>query len=59
MIVSLALSSVGLVLSGGGAKGGYEIGAWKALIDLGIEIGGVYGTSVGSLNAAAVCPGGF
>lgn len=59
MIVSLALSSVGLVLSGGGAKGGYEIGAWKALIDLGIEIGGVYGTSVGSLNAAAVAQGDF
>lgn len=59
MILSLALSNVGLVLSGGGAKGGYEIGAWKALIDLGIEIGGVYGTSVGSLNAAAVAQGDF
>jgi len=51
--------SSGLVLSGGGAKGGYEIGAWKALLDLGIEIGGVYGTSVGSLNAAAVAQGDF
>ncbi len=51
--------SVGLVLSGGGAKGGYEIGAWKALLDLGIEIGGVYGASVGSLNAAAVAQGDF
>jgi NTE family protein len=59
IIVSLALSNVGLVLSGGGAKGGYEIGAWKALIDLGIEIGGVYGTSVGSLNASAVAQGDF
>jgi len=52
-------SSVGVVLSGGGAKGGYEIGAWKALLDLGMEIGGVYGTSVGSLNAAAVAQGDF
>ncbi|HOI62983.1 MAG: patatin-like phospholipase family protein [Mesotoga sp.] len=59
MILSLALSNVGLVLSGGGAKGGYEIGAWKALIDMDITIGGVYGTSVGSLNAAAVAQGDF
>ncbi|HPM96247.1 MAG TPA: patatin-like phospholipase family protein [Mesotoga sp.] len=59
MILSLALSNVGLVLSGGGAKGGYEIGAWKALIDMDITIGGVYGTSVGSLNAAAVGQGDF
>ncbi|PIJ60966.1 patatin-like phospholipase family protein [Mesotoga sp. H07.pep.5.3] len=51
--------SVALVLSGGGAKGGYEIGAWKALIDLGVDLGGVYGTSVGSLNAAAVAQGDF
>ena len=57
--VVLFSGSVGLVLSGGGAKGAYEIGAWKALIDLGIEIGGVYGTSVGSLNAAAVAQGDF
>ena len=59
LILSLALSNVGLVLSGGGAKGGYEIGAWKALIDMDITIGGVYGTSVGSLNAAAVGQGDF
>ncbi|MBN2218770.1 MAG: patatin-like phospholipase family protein, partial [Kosmotogaceae bacterium] len=57
--VSLLSESVGLVLSGGGAKGGYEIGAWKALIDLGVDLGGVYGTSVGSLNAAAVAQGDF
>ncbi len=57
--VTMFSASIGLVLSGGGAKGGYEVGAWKALIDLGIEIGGVYGTSVGSLNAAAVAQGDF
>ncbi|RLL83096.1 patatin-like phospholipase family protein [Mesotoga sp. BH458_6_3_2_1] len=45
---------VGLVLSGGGARGAYQIGVWKALKDCGIEIGGVYGTSVGALNSMAV-----
>lgn len=61
LIVSTSLFSqgIGLVFSGGGAKGSYEIGVWKALIDLDIEIGGVYGTSVGSLNAAALAQGDF
>lgn len=44
---------IGLVLSGGGAKGAYEVGVWKALDRLGIlpYIDGIYGTSVGALNA--------
>ncbi len=43
----------GLVFSGGGAKGAYEIGVWKALIELGLadRITGISGTSVGALNA--------
>ncbi|HHV18711.1 MAG TPA: patatin-like phospholipase family protein [Thermoanaerobacterales bacterium] len=44
----------GLVLEGGGAKGAYQIGAWKALRELGVEIKGVAGTSVGALNGAMV-----
>jgi len=45
---------IGLVLSGGGAKGAYEVGVWKALEQIGIVpyIDGIYGTSVGALNAA-------
>lgn len=43
-----------LVLSGGGAKGAYEIGAWKALRELNIKINAVCGASVGALNAAFV-----
>lgn len=43
---------VGLVLEGGGAKGSYQIGAWKALRELGIEFEGVAGTSIGALNGA-------
>ncbi|MDA3941310.1 MAG: patatin-like phospholipase family protein [Spirochaetia bacterium] len=43
-----------LVLAGGGAKGTYQIGAWKALNELGIEICAVTGASVGALNAALI-----
>lgn len=44
----------GLVLSGGGAKGAYQIGVWKAMKELGMEswITGISGASIGSLNAA-------
>ena len=48
-----------LVLSGGGAKGAYEIGAWKALRELDIKIEAVCGTSVGALNAAVVAQDDF
>lgn len=39
-----------IVLSGGGAKGAYEIGVWKALRKLKIDYQVVTGTSVGALN---------
>ena len=45
----------GLVLEGGGAKGAYQIGAWKALKEAGVKIKGVSGTSVGALNGALIC----
>lgn len=45
----------GLVLEGGGAKGAYQIGAWKALREAGVRIKGVSGTSVGALNGALIC----
>lgn len=41
-----------IVLSGGGSKGSYEIGVWKALKKLDINYDIVTGTSVGSLNGA-------
>lgn len=47
--------SYGLVLEGGGAKGAYQIGAWRALKEAGIHIQGVAGTSVGALNGAMIC----
>lgn len=45
----------GLVLEGGGAKGAYQIGAWKALREAGLKIKGIAGTSVGALNGALIC----
>lgn len=44
----------GLVLEGGGTKGAYQIGAYKALRKLGIEFKGVAGTSIGALNGAYI-----
>ena len=41
-----------IALEGGGAKGGYEIGVWKALKEEGICYNAVSGTSVGALNGA-------
>lgn len=41
-----------IVLSGGGAKGAYELGVWKALKKLNITYDIVTGTSVGALNGA-------
>ena len=47
----------GLVLEGGGAKGSYQIGACKALLEMGVEIGAVAGTSIGALNGAMIVQG--
>ena len=41
-----------VALEGGGAKGAYEIGAWKALDEAGVKYNAVSGTSVGALNGA-------
>lgn len=41
-----------IVLSGGGSKGAYEIGVWKAIKKLKIKYDIVTGTSVGALNGA-------
>jgi NTE family protein len=44
--------SYGLVFTGGGTRGCYEIGAWKALKELNINITAVVGTSIGAINGA-------
>ncbi len=45
------------VLSGGGSRGAYQIGVWRALIELGWTFDIVVGVSVGSLNGAMVVQG--
>jgi NTE family protein len=41
-----------IALEGGGARGAYQVGAWRALEDAGIRYNAVSGTSVGALNGA-------
>lgn len=47
----------GLVLEGGGGRGAYQIGACKAIKEMGLDISMVAGTSVGALNGAMVVQG--
>ncbi len=42
----------GLVLAGGGTKGAYEVGIWKALCEMGINVTSIVGASIGALNGA-------
>ena len=46
---------IGLVLSGGGAKGAFQAGVWKAMCELGLaeRVRVVSGTSIGAINGAA------
>lgn len=42
----------GLVFAGGGVRGAYQAGVWKALLELRVKVGAVTGTSIGAVNAA-------
>lgn len=44
-------------IEGGGARGAYQIGAYRAIQEMGIEIKGIAGTSVGALNGAMIAQG--
>lgn len=48
---------VGLVLSGGGGRGSYEVGVLRYFYEQGIIPGIVAGTSVGAINGAAIASG--
>ena len=54
MVKNSEKMKIGIVFEGGGGKGAYQIGAWKAIRELGIDkfVTCVSGTSVGALNAA-------
>lgn len=41
-----------IVFAGGGSKGAYQLGVWKALNELGESFSIATGTSIGSINAA-------
>ena len=49
---------IGLLLSGGGAKGAYQIGCWRALRELGLDrFAAIAGSSVGAMNAVLIGSG--
>lgn len=48
------LPKVGLVLSGGGAKGAYHVGVLRALEELGTQVDMVSGASIGALNGGVL-----
>lgn len=49
----------GVALEGGGMKGAYHIGAVKAILECGYNVGAYVGTSIGSFNAAVLAQGDF
>lgn len=51
------MEKTALVLSGGGSRGAYEIGVWRALGELDERFSIVTGTSVGALNGAVIAQG--
>lgn len=48
------MSKVAFVLSGGGAKGAFQVGALQRLAEKGVVPDVVFGTSVGAINAAGL-----
>jgi NTE family protein len=47
-------TKLGLVLSGGGAKGAYQVGVLRYMAEIGMSIDAVSGASIGALNGAIV-----
>jgi NTE family protein len=46
-----------LVLGGGGVKGITHVGAWRALLEAGIDVAEIVGTSIGALVGASIAGG--
>ena len=51
--------NLALVLGGGGSKGAYQVGAYRALSELGFCFSLVTGVSIGALNGAMIVQGDF
>lgn len=50
----MSSNKIGLVLSGGGAKGAYQVGVLKALSEMHINFDVISGASIGALNGAVL-----
>lgn len=52
MIIENKHKKLGIVLSGGGGRGSYQVGVWKYLVECGLDkdITAFSGTSIGALN---------
>ncbi len=46
-----------LILAGGGARGSFQAGVWKYLVQIGWKPDIICGTSIGAINAAAIGSG--
>ncbi len=53
------MDGFGLVLAGGGTRGAYQLGVWKALIEREVPISAVVGVSIGAINGAFICQGDY
>ncbi len=53
------MEKYGLVLAGGGGKGAYQIGAWQALLEMGVSFNAIVGASIGSINGALIAAGDY
>lgn len=53
------MTGLALALGGGGAKGIFQVGAWQAFRELGLEFDAIAGTSIGAVNAGLMCGGSF
>lgn len=53
----MKIEKTALVLSGGGSRGAAEAGFYRALVELGVKIDFVVGTSVGAINGAFIASG--
>lgn len=53
------MAGLAVVLGGGGLRGAYQLGVWRALRELGIGYDLVVGTSIGALNGALMAQGSY
>lgn len=53
------MAKTAVVLAGGGSRGAYQVGVWRAMRELGISYDIVTGASVGALNGALMVQGDY